>query len=66
VIGTIGNVFGEVGINIAAAQVGQVEDSNEAIMGLSLDEVVPREVIDDIVTRIGATEGRGVSLGSPT
>jgi D-3-phosphoglycerate dehydrogenase / 2-oxoglutarate reductase len=65
VIGTIGNVFGEVGINIAAAQVGQVDDSNEAIMGLSLDEIVPREVIDDIVTRIGATEGRGVSLGPP-
>jgi D-3-phosphoglycerate dehydrogenase / 2-oxoglutarate reductase len=62
VIGTIGTVFGEVGINIASAQVGQLQDSNEAIMALSLDEVVPREVIDDIVTRIGATEGRGVSL----
>ncbi len=62
VIGTIGNVFGEVGINIAAAQVGQLQDSNEAIMALSLDEVVPREVIEDIVARIGASEGRGVSL----
>ncbi len=62
VIGTIGAGFGEVGINIASAQVGQVEDSNEAIMALALDELVPREVIDDIVERIGATDGRGVSL----
>ncbi len=62
VIGTIGMGFGEAGINIAAAQVGQLDDSNEAIMCLSLDDIVPREVIDDIVTRIGATEGRGVSL----
>ncbi len=62
VIGTIGARFGEAGINIAAAQVGRVDGSNEALMALALDDEVPREVIDDIVTRIGATEGRGVSL----
>lgn len=62
VIGTIGTGFGEAGVNIASAQVGRPGGSNEAIMALSLDEVVGRDVIDDIVEKIGATEGRGVSL----
>ena len=62
VIGTIGAGFGEAGVNIASAQVGRPVGTNEAIMALSLDEVVGRDVIDDIVERIGATEGRGISL----
>lgn len=62
VIGTIGAAFGRAGINIASAQVGQVLDSNEAIMALALDELVPRDVIDEIAAKIGATDGRAVSL----
>jgi hypothetical protein len=45
VIGAVGTGFGEAGVNIAAAQVGRRAAGGEAIMALSLDEAVPREVL---------------------
>lgn len=62
VIGQIGTVFGEAGINIVAAQVGLSGQGNEAVMALSLDSRVPSSLISDIVARIGALEGRAISL----
>jgi D-3-phosphoglycerate dehydrogenase / 2-oxoglutarate reductase len=62
IIGTIGTVFGEADVNIAAAQVGRSGPGDEAIMALSLDDHVPPRVIEDIVERIGALEGRAISL----
>jgi D-3-phosphoglycerate dehydrogenase / 2-oxoglutarate reductase len=62
IIGTVGTGFGEAGVNIAAAQVGRSIAGGEAIMALSLDEAVPREVLDDLVARIGAHEGRAITL----
>lgn len=62
VVGTIGTVLGETGVNIAAAQVGRSEQAGEAIMALSLDEPVPAEVLDTLVERIGAVEGRSITL----
>jgi D-3-phosphoglycerate dehydrogenase / 2-oxoglutarate reductase len=63
IIGAVGTGFGQAGVNIAAAQVGRTEAEGEAIMALSLDEAVPREVLDRIVAEIGAKEGRAISLG---
>ncbi len=63
VIGAVGTGFGEAGVNIASAQVGRRAVGGEAIMALSLDDAVPREVLADIVARIGATEGRAITLG---
>jgi D-3-phosphoglycerate dehydrogenase len=62
VIGAVGTGFGEAGVNIAAAQVGRRTAGGEAIMALSLDEAVPREVLADLTDRIGATEGRAITL----
>ncbi len=62
IIGTVGTGFGEAGVNIAAAQVGRTGVAGEAIMALSLDSPVPREVMDTIVARIGAREGRSITL----
>ncbi|MDX1658306.1 MAG: ACT domain-containing protein, partial [Nitriliruptorales bacterium] len=62
VIGTVGTVLGEAGVNIAAAQVGRHTAGGEAIMALSLDDAPPREVVADIAERIGAYEGRAISL----
>ena len=62
IIGTVGTGFGEAGVNIAAAQVGRRTAGGEAIMALSLDDAVPRDVLDDITERIGAHEGRAISL----
>ncbi len=62
VIGTIGTVFGEAGVNIASAQVGRSGVGNEAIMALSLDEPVSPALLKDISVRIGAFVGRAVSF----
>jgi len=62
VVGAVGTGFGEAGVNIAAAQVGRAEAGGEAIMALSLDEAVPRDVLERITAQIGASEGRGISL----
>ena len=62
VIGTVGTGFGEAGVNIASAQVGRRAAGGEAIMALSLDEAVPRSALEDIIERIGAHEGRAISL----
>lgn len=62
VIGEIGHALGKAGVNIAAAQVSRHGDTKEAIMALSLDDRIPTEVMDAIITTIGATEGRTVTL----
>ena len=62
VIGTVGSGFGEAGVNIASAQVGRNTAGGEAIMALSLDDAVSREVLDEIVEAIGAHEGRSITL----
>jgi D-3-phosphoglycerate dehydrogenase / 2-oxoglutarate reductase len=62
VIGAVGTGFGEAGVNIASAQVGRSTAGGEAIMALSLDEAVPREVLQRITDTIGAHEGRSITL----
>jgi len=62
VIGAIGTACGEAGVNIAAAQVGRKSGGGEAIMALALDAVLPQEVLAAITERIGAHEGRAISL----
>jgi D-3-phosphoglycerate dehydrogenase / 2-oxoglutarate reductase len=62
VIGAVGTGFGEAGVNIASAQVGRSAAGGEAIMALSLDEAVPREVLQRITEAIGAHEGRSITL----
>jgi D-3-phosphoglycerate dehydrogenase / 2-oxoglutarate reductase len=62
VIGAVGTGFGEAGVNIASAQVGRSAAGGEAIMALSLDEAVPREVLQRITESIGAHEGRSITL----
>jgi D-3-phosphoglycerate dehydrogenase / 2-oxoglutarate reductase len=62
VIGAVGTGFGEAGVNIASAQVGRRAAGGEAIMALSLDEAVPREVLQRITESIGAHEGRSITL----
>lgn len=62
VIGTVGSGFGEAQVNIGSAQVGRRAAGGEALMALSLDAPVPREVLADISARIGAVEGRAITL----
>ncbi len=62
IIGAIGSHLGDAGVNIGSAQVGRKAAGGEAIMALSLDDVLPRDVLDGIADAIGAYEGRAITL----
>jgi len=62
VIGAIGTACGEADVNIAAAQVGRKVGGGEAIMALALDAPLTPGLLAGITERIGAHEGRAISL----
>ncbi len=61
-MGTVGTMLGRRDVNIAAAQVGRVEDPAEAVMALALDGAVDAGVLDEIAQEIGASMVRSVTL----
>jgi D-3-phosphoglycerate dehydrogenase len=70
VIGRIGTAFGEAGVNIISAAVGRQDDdpahpagaASEAVMVLTTDAAVPREVVDGMAAADGFTGGRAITL----
>ena len=62
VIGTVGTVLGEAGINIATMDVGRPSRGGTALMGLTLDSPVPPEVIERIRAEIEAGPARFIVL----
>jgi D-3-phosphoglycerate dehydrogenase len=61
-IGRVGTIFGEHGINIVSAAVGHQPEGGLAVMVLTTDTAVPHEVIDEVVAGEGFEAGRTVSL----
>jgi D-3-phosphoglycerate dehydrogenase len=63
-IGRVGTLLGERGINIAQMVVGRPEGHSDAdaVMVLTTDAPMPREVLDEVVALDGFVEGRAVSL----
>jgi D-3-phosphoglycerate dehydrogenase / 2-oxoglutarate reductase len=63
VVGNVGALLGEAGVNIASAQVSRGEAAgSEALMSLSLDSPVPPDVARHIGDTIGARVTRWVDL----
>lgn len=61
-IGRVGTIFGELGVNIASAAVGAEEGNDEAVMAITTDAPVPQELIDRITALDGFRDGRAVEL----
>jgi D-3-phosphoglycerate dehydrogenase / 2-oxoglutarate reductase len=67
-IGRVGTIFGEHGVNIASAAVGRQPPDAEggdgalAVMAVTTAEPVPAAVIEEIVASEGFVDGRTVSL----
>ena len=61
-IGRVGTIFGEHGVNIASAAVGAEEDADAAVMAVTTDAPVPEELIREIVALEGFHRGRAVNL----
>ncbi len=62
VVGTVGQILGSEGINIAGMQVCRDARGGHALIVLSVDSAIPAVVLDDISSTIGAVVGRTVDL----
>lgn len=63
VIGRVGTILGEAGVNIASMQVGRKKAGGEAVMVLAVDEPVPPVALAGIGRIPGVNAARLVSLG---
>jgi D-3-phosphoglycerate dehydrogenase len=60
-IGRVGTIFGEHGVNIASAAVG-AEEGAEAVMAVTTETAVPDDLIAQIAGLDGFRDGRAVDL----
>ncbi len=63
VMGRVGSLLGESGVNIEAAQISQAADGDGAMMMLRVDRAVPTDELDPIGAAVGASTVRLVDLG---
>lgn len=61
-IGRIGTLLGDAQVNIAAMQVGRQQSGGQAVMALSVDKVIPKEVVTEIAAVPGITFVRAIDL----
>jgi D-3-phosphoglycerate dehydrogenase len=62
VVGAIGSILGEAGVNIAAMQVARRSAGGEALMALTVDSSVDAELLSAVAAAIGSTRGSIVDL----
>lgn len=61
-IGRIGSILGDAGVNIGAMQVGRRETGGEAVMVLCVDKVIPSDVLSQIAHMDGILLARAIDL----
>jgi D-3-phosphoglycerate dehydrogenase len=62
VVGAIGSILGDAGVNIAAMQVARREAGGEALMTLTVDSSVDAELLHTVATAMGSSRGSVVDL----
>ncbi|RJK98223.1 phosphoglycerate dehydrogenase [Vallicoccus soli] len=62
VVGTVGRILGDAGVNIAGMQVSRDTKGGQALVALTVDSAVPAPLLAELVTEIGAEQGRTVDL----
>ncbi|ACZ90702.1 phosphoglycerate dehydrogenase [Streptosporangium roseum] len=62
IVGVVGRILGDHGINIASMQVARDVKGGKALIALTVDTGIPADVIDQIGAEIGADSGRSVDL----
>jgi D-3-phosphoglycerate dehydrogenase len=60
VIGRVGTLLGEAGVNIASMEVGRKAAGGPALMGLTVDSPIPPDVLREIERAIGAARARSL------
>jgi D-3-phosphoglycerate dehydrogenase len=64
VVGTIGSILGDAGVNIAGMQVSRLEAGGEALMTLTVDNPVSSELLTAAAAAIGAVAASTVDLSA--
>ena len=64
VVGTVGSILGDHGVNIAAMQVSRREAGGEALMTLTVDNPVTPELLASAAGAVGATTASTVDLSA--
>ncbi|GLU46650.1 phosphoglycerate dehydrogenase [Nocardiopsis ansamitocini] len=62
IVGTVGHLLGEAGINIAGMQVSRDEEGGRALITLTVDSAIPDDTLNAISVEIGAESTRSVDL----
>jgi len=61
-VGTVGVILGDAGVNIGGMQVARDTEGGHALVVLSVDTAIPGQVLDDIGPAIAASSVRAVDL----
>jgi D-3-phosphoglycerate dehydrogenase len=62
VVGTLGVLLGDAGVNIAGMQVSRVLRGGESLMALAVDQAVPTDLVQRLAAAIGAHAASTVDL----
>lgn len=62
IVGIVGSLLGEAGVNIANMQVARQSEGGEALMGLAVDSPIPQDVLDGIKAAARLTDTRLIVL----
>ena len=62
IVGIVGRILGDAGVNIAGMQVSRNEKGGQALVALSVDTAVPADILEDIRDAIDAATVRAVDL----
>jgi len=61
-IGKVGLLLGDYGINIAGMQVGRKEPGGESIMVLNVDHVIPEDVLEKLKNLENIRDAKVINL----
>ncbi|HEY3016367.1 MAG TPA: phosphoglycerate dehydrogenase [Nocardioides sp.] len=61
-VGTVGGILGDAGVNIAGMQVARAAKGGQALVALSVDSAIEQSTLDEIATAIEARSVRAVDL----
>ncbi len=62
IVGAVGRILGEAGVNIAGMQVSRDRKGGHALVAMTVDGAIPGSVLDEIVAEIGAATARQADL----
>ena len=62
IVGIVGSLLGEAGVNIGNMQVARQSEGGEALMGLAVDSPIPQEILDRIKDQAALSDTRLIVL----